>query len=449
MNSSAPFPPSLPDIDLPPEPPDPSAARDATAPLWLCLFSVAGYCLQFGANLLLARALRYREFDDYNVAAATVAMLATLATLGLEKSSLQFLPGYQNLGQWPLAKGFLLFSRRLVVLVSLALAILTAICLESVLVLMNAGYHPAIPAAIAFLPFIALTLLWIESAAALGRQLAAVAAYRVLLPLCLVLLNGIVFLVVGELSAMAAVVVLGISWMTALLVLGRLLESRLHKLAPVDVVPQFDRANWAASSLPLLVQSLMLTVHGQAGVIVLELLYPNLPVVSQFAMAMYTGTLIIIVATATNRFYLSRAASLRARQDAPALRRLRRSRAWMMGGFAAVYLFAIVVFGRSILGWFGAEYVESYLTLIVIAIGAAVSVQFSTAPFNLQFQGRHGLVLIATASSTVFGVAASAVLGTYLGEIGVAIAYAVSTAGLFLLLGWAAGRQLRLTSAGV
>lgn len=86
--------------------------------LILCVFSVANYGLLYVTAILLARTLSVPDFDDYNVAVSSVLVLTALATLGLEKYALRCLPAWHNHQDWARSRGFLLFSRNLILITS-------------------------------------------------------------------------------------------------------------------------------------------------------------------------------------------------------------------------------------------------------------------------------------------------------------------------------------------
>jgi O-antigen/teichoic acid export membrane protein len=73
---------------------------------------LANYGLFYGLSVYLARTLDADGFEEYSVAVATVLMLASFATLGLEKFALRALPGYHEKRDWSHAFGFAAFGAR-------------------------------------------------------------------------------------------------------------------------------------------------------------------------------------------------------------------------------------------------------------------------------------------------------------------------------------------------
>ena len=98
-------------------------ASDTRAALVLCLLAVVNYLLFYGLGIFLARTLGVEGFAKYSVAVAAVTMLASFATLGLEKLALRVIPTYVAQDNWGFASGFARFAVYTIVLVSWAAAL--------------------------------------------------------------------------------------------------------------------------------------------------------------------------------------------------------------------------------------------------------------------------------------------------------------------------------------
>jgi len=191
---------------------------------------------------------------------------------------------------------------------------------------------------------------------------------------------------------------------------------------------------WIRGAMPLLASSCILTMLAQTGVIILELNHPNQLVVSAYAVAFQTGTFVVLLATATNRLYAPRISELLASGNNQAMRKTARRRLGLMGPLTTVYLVLIFVFGRSILGMFGQEFVSAYPALCVIATGASISTLFSLAPTYLQYTGRSGIVLLAMLASVALNLVLCIPLSYYFGALGAALSYAVPISILYIVL---------------
>ena len=394
-------------------------------------FSLGNYFLFYAINILLARTLPIGDFDDYNVAISTVLVLSTLATLGLEKFALRCLPAWREQQDWPRSRGFQRFSLRLILAFSLLLVALLGSLWETTWVFRGNGNHWAIWIIVAFLPMIAMFLYLLEIATAYHAQVRAVALYRLVFPAILLVLNGIVWLLPLRPTGITAALCYAISWATVLAGAAVL----VYHLTPRELWNAraiFERRAWLQKSLPLLVYALLMTLLAQSGVIILELLHPNEPVVSIYAIAAQTGTFVVLAATATNRLYLPRISVLLLRHDHPGLIRLARNRLKLFGPLVAIFLVGIVLAGYPILGLFGEAFVAGYPALCVIAVGASISTIFSATPYYLQFIDQNKLVLSWTSAAVIANIVLCFPLGYYFGATGAACAYTFPLVLLYL-----------------
>ena len=403
--------------------------------LVLCGFSVANYLLLYVTSILLARTLNVGDFDDYNVAVSSVLVLTSLATLGLEKYALRCLPAWPNHQDWARSSGFLQFSRRLILVTSLVLVVLFCVTLELTPTLRgkpitwrSSSWRCSCPRPRCF-KFI------LEVAAAYGGQLKGVASYRILFPALLLLLNAGVWVLLAASGGVSAAFSYGAAWLVAIAVLNLTTESYIP--APVwQAKPMREPGVWIRGALAMAAGSLVLTMLAQTGVIILELNHPDEAVVSAYAVAFQTGTLVVILATATNRLYAPRISALLDRGDFQALRTMARYRLLVIAPLTLGYLFVIIAFGPSILSLFGENYSTEYPALCLIALGASVSTIFSLSPTYMHFTNRDRIVLPALVASVVLNLALCIPLSDRYGALGAAIAYAVPVsllhAGLWL-----------------
>jgi O-antigen/teichoic acid export membrane protein len=404
----------------------------------LFLLALANYALMYGANVMLARTLNVGEFDDYTVAVSAVTMLSTLATLGLEKYALRAFPLFRERQDWRRYRGFWLFSLRTISGFGLFLTLALGVSLESILAFYEADYHIAVVVYAGFLPVIGVSLYLVEFQAAHGAYLLSVAIYRLLLPaLYLFFLIGI-SISLARLSALIAVSCYGLAWTVIGLLMMRL-SSFFKPLAVGQANPLINGASWLRSSLPLVMNSLMMTVMTSSGVVILALLFPSSREVGIYAAAAQTGGFISLIGTSTNRYYLPMMVAFMEHRDKESIRQLMQERVLIVGGLILTLLFIIYLYGDRILGLFGAHFYAGYTTLVIIAVGAAFSALYADIPYYLQFMGRKRTVFYLTLAATLSMVIFSFVLGSSIGMTGVALAYMTSVTLLFI--------SLRLTAA--
>ncbi|MGZ0076804.1 lipopolysaccharide biosynthesis protein [Methylomonas sp. YC3] len=415
--------------------------------LMLFGLSLVNYALLYWANILLARHLPIDAFDDYSVATSVVALLSTLATLGLEKYALRQIALCIERENWPRLRGFWKFSQRTILLFSILLVGLLSVGLEALLVWKNTDLHIAIVIYAGFLPVIALCMFLIEVITVFGAQILSLVLYRFFLPAMFLLLLLSLDDLRIELTAISAVLCFGAAWCLTLLLMtvtARAASPRgLHRIK----ADMKRRSRWLKKSLPLMMSSLMMTMLTSGGTIILEILHPSEAVVGIYAIAMQTNALISLIGTSTNRYYLPMLVVLLERRDQAGIKNLQAKRMRLIAAFILVFLSIIGFWGKEILDLFGANFAGGYLALGISSIGAAFCTLFSDSPYYLQFMGRNRLVvgLITLAAASMIFL--SFILGFFYGASGVAIAYTLPTILLFSLLKWLAYRHMQVLFA--
>lgn len=403
---------------------------------------LCNYGLMYWANIFLARHLNIDAFDDYSVALSIVALLSTLATLGLEKYALRLASLNIERQNWGRLRNFLRFSVNSIGLVSLVLMGSLSLGMESVLAWYNADDHIAIVIYASFLPAIAISLFFIEIITVFGYQIPAMALYRFFLPSSFIaLIYSAQYLEVIA-SAVSAVLCLGLAWCFTLCML--LITARVTAPKPLIKAKSTsqNRGKWLIKAVPLLISSLMMTTLTSSGTIVLELQHPSEFEVGLFAVIMQTCALASLIGTSTNRYYLPMLVVLIERRDAEGIKHVLRERMRLVGLLLMLYLTLISAFGIEILGLFGPDFTQGYVALCIGSIGATMSTIFSDSPYYLQFMGQNRLVvgLMTIAAASMLGLSFS--LGQQYGASGVALAYAAPTAFLFCVLKILANRHL-------
>jgi O-antigen/teichoic acid export membrane protein len=399
--------------------------------LFLFVLTLGNYALMYLANIVLARSLSVGDFDDYSVALSIVTMLSTLATLGLEKYALRGIALFRDRQDWRKFRGFWLFSLRIISVFSVLLVGLLSFSLEIILAIQQADYHIAIIIFAGFLPIIAITLFLVEVLSAQGAHLLGFSLYRLFLPLVYLLLITNYSASHLALTASTAVLCFGVAWT---ITCGVIWCAAKH-LMPAEVkhaLPLILPQKWLKRSLPLVFNSLMLTVMTSSGVVILELLFPSGVEVGVYAVAAQTGGFISLIGTSTNRYYLPMMVVFVEHKDKIGIQRLIQQRTLVVGSLIVTLFAVIAFFGQSLLNLFGSHFSSGYLTLVIIATGASFSALFADIPYYLQFMGFNRLVLSATFIAVSTMVTLAFYLGALFGTIGVAIAYMLPVVLLFI-----------------
>lgn len=397
-------------------------------PLQLCLLALVNYGLFYGLSVFLARTLDTRGFHDYSVAVATVALLVSLSTLGLEKYALRVLPANFESQDWGQARGFIRFSVRSSIVVSVVVGVVYSLVRYATSSDTVQEMWPVL-IGVATVPAVALAQFLIEVLASSGKVVKATFFYRLVFPVTVVLLVIGVGSLGNGLTAAKAVMGYCVAWVGALLLLHWQARAGVpNEVWLTDVVTK--PRLWLREAAPFLVHGVMMTQFASLGIIGLEFAGRGERSVALLAACMQTGSFVVLLATATNRFYSPQVSVLIEKQDLAGLKTMIRERWRWLVPVTLAYFLSMALFGRRILGLFGPEFKEAYPALMWIAGGASVSVLLAMAPNYLKFIRRNQLVLGITAAAAVVNLGLILWLGPQLGATGAAIAYAVSIGGM-------------------
>ena len=411
-----------------------------------------GNYLMFSLGLMfLARyVVDQKLFGVYSASIAAITVAATAATLGMEKYLLKIVPSYRATRKIDLVRGYRFFAPIVVAVVTLLVAlILFALYMfsppESGLATKTFLY------AICFLPVVVFVCYLLEVVTADGAFVASTALYRLVLPGLFV---GGVFLLgyhygPRKVSATNAVVMWGICW-TVVLVMLFVCSRAVRPKNEQAGERSFRRMDWLRHSSAFLTYSLLMSLVTNIGVLVLGLIPSAKQDTAIYAAAAQLAGLIIVVSTATNRWYgprLSECIALNDQANAQVFLRSRQIMMWILIlGFMGFLWFG----GEWALGLFGPKYRAGWTALVIMGFGASFNCLHSLAPMYLQYIGREWIVPALLGFAVVFLVATAIPLGIFYGTVGVASSYTatlVITYLIFMILA-RRSRQAMLSNQG-
>ena len=417
--------------------------RDAA---WSFVLKFSSTTLSFLIAVLLARTLGARDYGYYTYAFSLVMFLSLPAQAGLPnlviretaKGIAQNRPG--------LVRGVWIWSGRISLLVSLAVAFLAAVIL---LVRRGSGsetFEATLAWALVLVPLVALSSLRSAALRGLHKIVAGQLPDSIIRPGLLFLsLIGVLLVARKELNASEAMAIHVLAAFAAFGA-GSLLLWRNTPHAVREAKPSFRSQAWLASTLPLALMAGMQMVNSQADILMLGL-FKTADQVGIYRVAVQMATLASFGLQAVNMVVAPRFAALYANDRLAELQRLVTISARIVLAFnLAVSLFFIVL-GQPFLGLvFGKAFVASFSPLLILLGGQLVNSAAGSVGFLLNMTGHER----ETARGMAVAAAANIVLNLLLiprwGTAGAAAATAVSLAMWNVLLFWAARERLGITS---
>lgn len=400
----------------------------AQGAIWSIAINVGGAAIAFGVQLLLTRSLGHVEYGRYAYALAWMNAAVLIAKLELDTSALRFVGAYSGQKEWSLLRGFLKRSNQIVRIASLAAA---AVGAAVVWILTGGGANSAATsfwAASALLPVTAITQFKASCLQGFKRVRAAQAPILVLRPL----LFGICLAVAtyGFGVKLGAAEAIGLNLLAALPPL--LLTAKfLHDVAAAEVPPvhaAYETRSWLHTALELLLIAFAQLILGtQADVLVVGTLLGTTEaglysVASQLAWLITFGvTAIVFVAVPM----VSNFHATGRRTDLQHLVTLVQKASVIV----SLPVVALLVFeGKTVLGWFGANFVAAYPVLVILSVATFIASSVGIlAGFLLTLTGHQRQAAVIVVGSAVVNLALSLTLTRVFGSVGTAAATTTTT----------------------
>ena len=406
------------------------------------VMALVNYLLLSGGMILLTRHVyNMHSFGDYSATVSAITVAATGATLGLEKYFLKAVPGFRVLGDLELVRGFRFFAPLVVCLVTMLVAgillIIWAFSLPN-----SAMGHTSFLIGVAFLPAVVLVCYLIEVLTADGAFLFSILLYRILLPAGFIV--GILLMIRfgGDINGNDAVVNWGVCW-TAVLLLFLISGIRFRPKGEGAGRRSYQPVLWVRHSTAFLGYSLLMSLMANAGVLVLGFMPEAKQETALFAVVVQLAGLMVLISTASNRWYGPQLSAALALSDFKRIDGLFRSHFFIIMILVLSYQSFLLIAGEWALGLFGADYRKGWAALLILGCGFAFSSTFSFSGIYLQYSGREWLVPLVLGIG-VFLLFLLAIPGAiFFGVIGVACACALALALTYGVLALMASRLRR------
>jgi O-antigen/teichoic acid export membrane protein len=402
--------------------------------------SAAGTLIVFANQILLARVLGADAYGQYIYALTWVGLLVILSNAGFNTAAVRFAAEYSGSGELGLLRGFLRLSFRIVLLVSVSIAVITAF----VVLLLKAGISEDLArvlwVACLLIPVWALLELRSASLRGLKRILAAQGVPQVLRPLLFAVgILGVYFLRSQGVEASTAVVANIGATVVSLALVHALLQSSLRdKLA--DNLQSRPR-EWLAVSLPLLMMAGFGVVLRSSDTLMLGFLRDTTEA-GVYAVASRVAMFVPFMLTAVNTMAAPMIAEYYAAGDRRRLRKTLVVGAWAALLFGIVVGMVLFAMGRQVLSAFGVEFVAGYLPMLILVGGQLVNCLAGSVSYLMTMTGRQNQAAKILGGSAVANVALNALLIPSFGALGAALATATSTVAWNVGMLWAVARQI-------
>lgn len=387
---------------------------------------VATTGLAFIISIVLARLLGAKGYGAYAYAISWVSLLSVPAVMGLDILLTREVARYKTQSDWGSIRGLLYWSDRIVLLISLVLALLAALVVSNFADCLESQMATSIWVAIIILPFFALIRLRQGGIQGFGHVIEAQLPQILILPFLFLVLVLSLYFIFGTLTAPWAVGMYAFSSGVAFLVGTLLLKKYLP--GPVkEASPNYYICKWLKNTFPLLFVGVMVIINEQISVVMIGSMLGS-EAAGIYDIVRRGAALVSFVLMAVNMPLAPTVASLYARGEMERLQQvvMKSARVALFGSLPIAI--GIIIFGRWILLLFGVEFTGGSTAIAIMSLGQLVNAGMGSVALLLNMTGHERDTARGGGIATVTNVALNAILIPVWGVEGAAAANAISIA---------------------
>ncbi|VAW15949.1 hypothetical protein MNBD_ALPHA09-1982 [hydrothermal vent metagenome] len=421
---------------------DAAAARRGAA--FAFAIRIASAAIAYFSQILLARWMGGNEYGVFAYVWVWLVVLGTLTSLGLNSSSLRFIPQYVEQKNAALERGFVFGSRLFALGLSTAVAAIGALALYWGQEIFDPEYVVPLYMALVCLPMF--TLMDTQEGTARAYSwidLALLPPYIARPILLLMFLAAAVWLGLEPSAETAVLAAIAATWVAAV---GQTLalERRLKR----TVTPgarQYAYGEWIKVSMPIFFVVAFFMLLSNTDVLVMKFFRPSIDVAMYFA-AMKTTSLISFIYFAITAAYAHRFAKYDASGDMEGLAEVLREAVIWTFWPSLVAGVGILAVGWPLLWLFGEEFTAAYPVMFVLVIGLVARAAVGPIDYMLAMLGQQNACAGVLAFTVAVNLALNFMFIPAFGLMGAAVATTISTMLATYLLYRLAKRRLGLNS---
>jgi O-antigen/teichoic acid export membrane protein len=411
--------------DTPSDKPHREIARLISGSAFIFFYRVFGAAATFLTQVLLARWMGAAELGIYVLAFSWCILLSTLSTGGFRIASIRFIGEGLTASRPGYIAGYVRRSRQIVIILSLAVAILGSLCLLAFDSVFGVESLPVFIIALLAVPFFALLNLYAGYANALSRFPLSFLPINVFRPLLFLLAICGVWVAEKSLNANIAMsmnwIALGIVAVITIILSKQSLQSHI-----ADAEPQYATRTWIQTAIPLLFVALFTGYFPELMVIIVGAWLPNNEL-AIFHVCFRVAMLISFGLYAIDAFTGPEIAGLLASGKQEKLQqvvnRVTRLRFW--AALAAIIILGFA--GREVLGIFGEEFTQGYLILMILALAQLVQAGAGPTIRLISLSGHQNQSVLVFSVAIIVAIILITILVPLFGVRGAAMATLLDT----------------------
>jgi O-antigen/teichoic acid export membrane protein len=394
--------------------------------LWVIFILVASRGLVFLNSLIFAKLLGAKGYGVYVYSITWVGFLSVFAVLGFDKLLMRNISVYYINSEWSLMRGIIIFSHKLVFLISLIIICFAGFINVYWRHLFNPETTDTFLLSLILLPIIALSNLRQSILRALNKIGKSLAPDLLFQPL-LILICAILYYLAAPLLKISPLTVVGVTIFATLFSLSigivfliKVLPKKLYKIKKKN-----DYGLWLKSSLPMLVTGGVAIINSQCDIIMLGII-KGPPMAGIYSVGYSLASLVSFTLMAVNMAIAPSIVSLFYKNDIINLQQKITYSARFILALSIPIAVILIAFGKSILFYFGPEFIFGYSSLVILCIGQIVNAGSGSVGLILEMTNHERESAIGFSIGALINIMLNFVLIPKFDMIGAAIASSTS-----------------------
>lgn len=406
---------------------------------------VVGALLSYAAMIAAARYMGTEQYGVYAFLLSFTALSAMIAGFGLPFSAVRYVAEYLELNDENRLTGFVSFA----VIVTLWSGVILSLIIGSAILIADAQPGNAtlwaLLLALVVIPLIALQRLLSETARAFHLAFAYEGPIRILRPLSILLVVGVLVLCHQSMTSVDAMIALLIAVAIGLIVQVWYLRSRIS-FNFKNTIGKDQKKRWLNVSVPFLVPRAFNIIIVELDIVMIGLyLGPDETAVYQIAarLSLLTG----LIFSSSVSFAAPKISALYASGQMDDLARLLKRLTHLIFWPTLVAGIGLIVVSPYILSMVGAGFEDGWSVLVILVSAAILQCSVGPVVVLLNMTGHQNICAIVFGGCIALNVVLHVVLIPPFGMLGAAFAVALTYAVSRVALYWFARNRLGLNPA--
>jgi O-antigen/teichoic acid export membrane protein len=335
------------------------------------IFRLAGLGLIFLLQVMLARLMGPSNYGDYTVIITSLNLLLVLSVFGFDSSVLRFLPSALAKKDFSSANGFVRFSYRAIIFLSLVSSIGLFIFLLFKSKKFNIAFSEGLFWGVLLIPFLALMYQANAVLRALHKIKTSLLPVYFLLPVTIGLTCFYYFSTYHRLTVDAAMLInLGCSAVICIFI-NRRAGKVLKDQAPAESA-SYERKKWLSVSAILFLTTALDLLLRQSDILMVSFFLGNTQA-GYYAVATKLAMLASLGLSVADYVFMPKIAALFESRQFSKLQHFVRNSSFQILSITLPVVFILFLSGKWILGFFGKDFTSSYVPLVILLCGQTIN----------------------------------------------------------------------------